>query len=744
MMAISTGGLRPSSTAPTGSDILGGVRAPAKRAVPLGCLLVVALGVAACRPGSGVPSPKAADPAPGGGWPGTRRDDVVEVIHGTPVADPYRWLERAEEPEVKAWMAAQDDLARRNLESLPGRDGLAARLRHLIYADSVSTPVRRGDRFFYTRSRSSTEKAVLYRRDGDNGPETLIIDPNALSPDGSVSLRGWSPSRDGRLLAYKLSKNNADDATLHVRDVDAGTDRERDTIPGAKYASASWTPDAGGFYYTGLPTDPAIAVDERPGRAEIRFHALGTDPASDPVVRPATGDPTTFVGADVSRDGRWLVYWVAHGDRRTDVWFQDRTVAGAAFRPLTGGADAVYFVEPWMDRFYVLTSEGAAHYRLFRVDPAKPERSAWEEIVAEREATLSNMAIVGGRLVLVYLHNAVNEVEIRDLDGKQARAVELPGLGAVSDVTGEPDRDDLYLRFESFTERAVVLAAGAGSGTTRVWATTEPRVDLSGMVTEQVWYPSRDGTRVSMFLVHGRRLRRTSDNPVLLYGYGGFGISLTPWFSSMAVAWLEHGGVFAVPNLRGGGEYGEEWHRAGMLDRKQNVFDDFIGAAEYLIAGKLTRPERLAIWGASNGGLLVGAAMTQRPDLFRAVVCEVPLLDMVRYHRFGSGATWIEEYGSSDDPAQFKALYAYSPYHHVSQRTTYPAVLMMSADSDDRVDPMHARKFVAAVQWAAPGRPVWLRIEKNAGHGGADVRKVAVEHSTDALAFVLNQLGIAP
>jgi prolyl oligopeptidase len=708
--------------------------------------LILGLGLSSCSLWGGAtpaPGPPSAAPVSGGEWPQTRRDDVVDVIHGTPVTDPYRWLEGADDPAVQTWMGTQDDLARRNLASLPGQDGLRRRLRQLIYADSTGAPVRRQNRLFYTRTQPDTEKAVLYRREGDQGAETVVIDPNTLSPDGSVSLRDWSPSRDGRFLAYTVSKNNADAATLYVRDVDAGRDLGPDVIPGAKYASASWTPDGRGFYYTGLPTDPGIPVDQLPGRAEIRFHVIGSDPGSDPVIHPALGDPTTSVRAVVSRDGRWLLYTVFHGESRTDVWFKDLKAEPAGFRLLTSGQDAIYYVQVWKDRFYVETSEGSPRYRLFRVDPAKNDRSAWEEIVPEREATLSETRIVGGRLVLVYLRHAVNEVEVRDLDGKQARTLKLPGLGAVSEVTGEPDEEHVYLDFESFTERSQILVATVESEATDVWATTRPRVDLPDMVSEQVWYTSKDGTRVSMFLVHRRHLRRNGDNPVLLYGYGGFDVSLTPWFSSMAVSWLEHGGVFAVPNLRGGGEYGEEWHRAGMLEKKQNVFDDFISAAEYLIAGKVTRPERLAIWGASNGGLLVGAAMTQRPDLFRAVICEVPLLDMVRYHRFGSGATWVEEYGSADDPELFKALYAYSPYHRVAQGTAYPALLMMSADSDDRVDPMHARKFVAAVQWAnTSGRPVWLRIEKNAGHGGADARKAAVEHGADTLAFLLNQLGV--
>jgi prolyl oligopeptidase len=491
--------------------------------------LVLGLGLSACSLWGGAtpaPGPPSAAPVTGGEWPQTRRDDVLDVIHGTPVTDPYRWLERADDPAVQTWMGTQDDLARRNLGSLPGGDALRRRLRQLVYSDSIGAPARRRNRLFYTRTQPDTEKAVLYRREGDKGAEMVVIDPNTLSPDGSVSLRDWSPSRDGRFLAYTLSKNNADAATLYVRDVDAGRDLGPDVIPGAKYASASWTPDGRGFYYTGLPTDPGIPVDVLPGRAEIRFHVIGSDPGSDPVIHPALGDPTTFVQAGVSRDGRWLLYTVSHGESRTDVWFKDLKAEPAGFRLLTSGQDAIYYVQAWKDRFYVETSEGAPRYRLFRVDPWKLDRPAWEEIVPEREATLSETRIIGGRLVLVYLRKAVNEIEVRDLYGKQARTLKLPGIGAVSEVTGQPDEEHIYLNFESFTERSQILVATVESEATDVWATTRPRVDLSGMVSEQVWYTSKDGTRVSMFLVHRRQLRRNGDNPVLLYGYGGFNVSL--------------------------------------------------------------------------------------------------------------------------------------------------------------------------------------------------------------------------
>lgn len=659
--------------------------------------------------------------------------------------DPYRWLEDASAPEVKAWMDAQDRYARAFLAALPARERLRARFAELVYIDALSPPTHEGRRWFYTRHPADKEKAILYYRDAEDGPDRLLLDPNTMSADGTVSLKGWWPSRDGRYVAYKVSKNNADHATMYVRDLATGQDLPADVIEGARYASASWTPDSKGFYYTWLPLDEKIPVADLPGHAEIRYHRLGTDPAKDEVVFPATKDPRKFVGAQVSRDGRWLLVYVWHGWNRSDVYVRDLRAPQSPLRPFVVGRDALYHVMPWKGAFYVHTNEGAPRYRVFRVDPARLRRDAWKEIVPESDATLEQMEILGGHLALVYLRNAASELLIHTLDGRRVRKVELPGLGTVSALTGQPEDDAAYYAFASFTVKPQIFRASIRTGASNVWATIDYPADLSDYVTEQVFYPSKDGTKVSMFLVHRKDLPRTGDHPTLLYGYGGFSVNMTPMFRPWIVAWLEQGGVFAMPNLRGGGEYGETWHRAGMLRNKQNVFDDVIAAAEWLVAEKITRPEKLALSGRSNGGLLVGAAMTQRPDLFRAVVCGVPLLDMVRYHLFGSGKTWIEEYGSADDPELFPALFAYSPYHRVKEKTAYPALLMTSADTDDRVDPMHARKFVAAIQNATTSdAPVLLRIEKNAGHGGADLRRQQVEEWADVQAFLMERLGMAP
>nr|WP_275936190.1 prolyl oligopeptidase family serine peptidase [Sorangium cellulosum] len=665
------------------------------------------------------------------------------TLHGVEITDPYRWLEDGDSPEVKEWMKSQDAFTRAELSRLPERDAIASRLKQLFYIDAVSAPRHRRGRYFLSRRHATKEKSIIYWKEGKGGEERALLDPNRWSDDGSVSLGGWEVSWDGKNVAYKVQKNNSDEATLYVMDVASGKRSEVDVIEGGKYAYASWTPSGDGFYYVWLPTDPSIPVADRPGYAEVRFHRLGQDPKQDRVVRGKTGDPKTFLNVSLSKDGRFLVLTVSHGWTSTDVYFRDLRKPGgqaqAVDKPLAVGRDAHYNVEVHKDRFYVHTDEGAPHYRLFEVDPGRPERAAWKEIVPERpDATLDSVSVVGGHLALSYLEDASSRVEVRSLDGKLVREVPLPGIGTVGGPSGLPDEDEAYFSFESFTSPQAIYATSIKTGETALYARIDVPVDPSPFTVEQTFFPSRDGTKISMFIVRRKDMKKDGSSRALLYGYGGFQISQTPSFTASMYPWLERGGVYAVANLRGGGEYGEAWHRDGMLLKKQNVFDDFIAAAEHLVREGYTQPERLVIQGGSNGGLLVGAALTQRPELFGAVVCGVPLLDMVRYHLFGSGKTWISEYGSADDPEQFNALHAYSPYHRVRPGTRYPAVLLLSADSDDRVDPMHARKFAAALQAASAGGPVLLRIERNAGHGGADLIKAAVEKGADQISFALS------
>ena len=719
--------------------------------------------------------------------PTTARHDTADVLHGVRVEDPYRWLEPVDAPDVQRWVAEQSAYSRRWLDALPTQSALSERFSEILYLDAISAPQERGGQHFFTRRYKTKEKSILMVRAAsgakpdDPSAERVLIDPNGMSEDGNVSMGDWFVSWDGKKVAWSRKENNADEATLYVRDVATGKDSSVDVISGAKYAGPSWTPDNAGFYYEWLPSGPDIDISERPGRTELRYHALGTDPKSDPLVFPATLDPKTFLFGGISRDGRWLFLGVQHGWNRTDLYVRDarkprvpvqllgqaegeklgtdERVAHYAralgFQPFVVGKDALFRLEWWDGAFYVSTNHEAPNYRVYKVKPGHFDLKDWVEIVPESAAKLDSASVVGGRLVLSYLKDAASHVEVRDLDGKPLHAINLPGVGTTGGVMGDPDRDEAYFSFTSFTVPNQIYKTSIARGTTELWSEIELPIDTRNMLAEQTWYTSKDGTRVSMFIVHNKGIALDSSHPTLLYGYGGFNIDMTPSFSALAAVWLERGGVYAVPNLRGGGEYGEAWHRAGMGKNKQNVFDDFYAAAQHLVALGYTRPDKLAIYGGSNGGLLVGAAMTQHPEAYGAVVCGVPLLDMVRYPLFGSGKTWIAEYGSPDDAEEFAALYAYSPYHHVRAGIKYPPLLMMAADSDDRVDPMHARKFTAEIQWAgvqralaqgaqgapAAASPALFRVEENAGHGGGDMVKKRVASSTDIVAFLLDQLG---
>ncbi len=682
-------------------------------------------------------------PSPTHPWPSTRTTDVVETIHAKQIHDPYRWLEAETSPEVQAWMKSEDEYARGELAKLPGRDDLAARMKQLLYYDAIGAPIHRGGRFFYSRKHADKEKIVVYWKAGEHGPETVLFDPNTWSEDGSKGLHGWYPSWDGAHVAYQVSEHNSDETVMHVLDVASGKDLP-DVIDGTKYSGASWTPDNKAFYYTYVPpVGGPVTVAERPGFAELRFHALGSDLANDPIIHEATKNPETFLGGGISRDGHWLFCAIQHGWNSSDVYFRDARKPGA-WQTLVAGVDANFsLADIYKDKFYIQTNDGAPRYRVFVADPHKPDRAAWKEIIPQTDATLETASIVGGRLALTYLDHAASKLAVFGLDGKHVRDIALPGIGTSTGLSGELDEDTAYFSYTSFVDPQIIFKTSVASGKTDEWARVKLPIDTSSFVTDQVFYPSKDGTKISMFIIHKKDTKLDGTNPTILYGYGGFNVSMTPSFASSRVVWLEHGGVYAIPNLRGGGEYGEDWHKAGMLLAKQNVFDDFIGAAELLIEQGWTSKEHLAISGGSNGGLLVGATVTQRPDLFKAVICAVPLLDMLRFHLFGSGKTWVPEYGSAEDAQEFAALYAYSPYRIAVDAgpRRYPAILFDSADHDDRVDPLHARKLAAVIQAdQTADAPILLRIERNSGHGGADMVKSQVDRVVDQFAFLLHEL----
>ncbi|HEY2370557.1 MAG TPA: prolyl oligopeptidase family serine peptidase [Polyangiaceae bacterium] len=676
-------------------------------------------------------------------YPPTPQLDVAETLHGKTIHDRFRWLEDGNDPKVKAWADVEDAFARERLGRLPDRDAIKTRLTELFYVDTQSAPTKEKNRYFWSHRDAKQEKSVVFWREGKTGTQKTLLDPNEWSKDGSVALGAWTPSLDGSRVAFLKREHNSDEATLYVMEVASGKVSTTDVIDGAKYAGVSWMPNSVGFYYTYLPpVSPSVTIADRPGFADVRFHKLGDDPKKDRVVHEPTHDAKTFLGAEVSRDGHFLLLYVQHGWTSTDVFYKD--LRGGTepkdWKTLVANQLHKYNVWAYKDRFYVETDDGAPNHHVMRVDPAKPERAAWTEIVAERkDASIDGMNIVGGKISLAYLVDVVSHLELRDLDGKLVREIPLPGTGASSTLVGTPDDDEAYFSFTSFTYPTEIYETSVKTGDTKLWFKLNVPVDPSKYVVEQAFAKSKDGTRVPFFVVHGKE-QKPGTIPVLVYGYGGFLAAQKPRFTSSAYPWLERGGAYVVTNLRGGAEYGEPWHQAGMRNKKQNVFDDLKAVLETIVANKITTADHIAVRGASNGGLLVAAAITQFPELFKVGLCGVPLVDMLRYHKFGSGKTWVEEYGSADEAGDFDSIYAYSPYQHVTPGTKYPSVLLLSADSDDRVDPMHARKFAAELQADSAGGPVLLRIEKNSGHGGADTVKSLVDSVADELAFALSQI----
>jgi len=662
------------------------------------------------------------------------------------VADPYRWLEDGTSPDVMKWVHAQDDLARAELGKLAGREALAAKLRDLSYLEYASPPILRGGRSFYVRKGAKEEKPTVYVRTGDKGAEQVLLDAAKLSADGATSLGVWVPSYDGKFVAYVAHPNNADAGTIHVRDVTTGKDTP-DAIEGGKYAHPLWTPKNDGFYYIGLPTDPNIKAADLPGHSEVKFHKLGAPSSADEVILERNNDPETELELVTSRDGRFLVVMVIHGGDVNGVKFFDTHNKKAGWVDVVKDYEGSMSAFAHENRIYLRTTEGAPHGRLVVIDPAKSDKANWKDLVPEaKDAVLEEARIVGGQLALTYLHKASSVLQIHGLDGKKIRDVALPGIGSSSGIFGQVDEDTGYYSFTSYTYPGSIFEIKMKTGETKLWYEIKAPVNPAPYAVEEVFYPSKDGTQVSMFVVRRKDAPMDGSTPLLLTGYGGFNISSTPHFSSLLYTWLEAGGSFALPHLRGGSEYGHAWHRGGMLANKQNVFDDFIAAAEWLVKNRYTKSEKLIGYGGSNGGLLVAAVAVQRPELFQAMLCAVPVIDMLRYPLFGDGKTWVAEYGSPQEEAMFRTLLAYSPYHNVKKAPHgYPAFLMLSADADDRVHPLHAWKMTAALQAAqTTEKPILMRVEKNAGHHGADMIKSNVERSVDMLSFAFHMVDQEP
>ncbi|MDZ4805996.1 MAG: prolyl oligopeptidase family serine peptidase [Candidatus Eisenbacteria bacterium] len=674
--------------------------------------------------------------------PETRLEDVVETIHGVSMRDPYRWLEDDRSTEVRQWTGTQNAYTRLLLDAVPGRDYIRERLSQLMTIGTIDAPKARGGRLFYLKRSGDQEQPVLYLR--DSGGSRVLIDPNTLSGDGTTALDWWYPSPDGLLVAWGSSRNGDEWSTLRVRDVDTGRDRIEE-IPRTRAASVAWLPDATGFYYTRYPDIGDVPRGDENYHRRIFRHLLDTDHRADSLIFGDGRAPEDWVDVQISRDGRWLLASVSIGWDRTELYLTDRQAPVAGWRTLVAGEAARYEAHFGSGEIFLWTNAGAPRGRLYRVDPAAPERAGWVEIVPEGPDALTSVSVIAGRLFLHYLHLASSRVVIVNREGVIENPVTLPLRGTVACLNGESDGTEAYLLFHSYFVPPIVYRVDPATGGLTEFDRVAADIDSSAYVVNQVTYPSKDGTPVSMFLVHKKGLKKNGTNPTLLYGYGGFNQSLVPGFQRNSFLWLEQGGVLAIANLRGGGEYGEAWHQAGTLDRKQNVFDDYLAAAEWLIKQKYTSSSKLVAQGGSNGGLLVGAALVQKPDLFRAVVCQVPLLDMLRYHQFLVARLWIPEYGTAEDSTQFEYLRRYSPYQNVKDGTVYPAILLATAESDSRVAPLHARKMTARLQAASTsGRPVLLRLETRAGHGaGKPVRKL-VEEYTDIWSFVFAQIGMAP
>jgi prolyl oligopeptidase len=665
--------------------------------------------------------------------PPTRTDNVKETLHGVEVTDPYRWLEDQNSPETRAWIDAQNQYTQSLIGHLPGREAIAKRFGEFLKVDTVGTPTERGGKYFFSKRLAAQDLSVLYMRKGLAGQDEVLVDPNPMSPDHTTSVGLVDISDDGTTVAYTIREGGKDEISVRFMDVATRKDLP-DTLPAARYFGVSMKLDKSGFYYT--------RMDKEGPR--VRYHAMGTDPAKDLEIFGKGYGPEKIIYGNLSEDGRYLVIVVLYGSAadHTEIYLQDIAKKGplvtavkdieARFSPAFAG-----------DKLLLQTNWKAPKGRVLSVALSNPRQDDWKEIIAEGDAAIDNMDTAAGRIFVSYTRNVASQVKMFAPDGKPLGEMALPAIGSVGGIGGRWNSKEIYYSFTSFVIPNTIYRLEAGSGKPTVWAKPNVPIDSDQFEVKQAWGTSKDGTKVPMFILYKKGLKLDGTNPTYLTGYGGFAVSLTPSFSSRAVLWAERGGVYAVANMRGGAEFGEEWHKAGMKEKKQNVFDDFYAAAEFLVQNKYTSSAKLAISGGSNGGLLVGAAMTQRPELFGAVVCSYPLLDMVRYHKFLVARFWVPEYGSSEDATQFQYIRAYSPYQNVKPGTKFPAVLFITGDGDTRVDPLHARKMAALVQAANGGnRPVLLQYDTKAGHsGGRPISKI-IEDTTDELSFLFWQLGV--
>ena len=692
----------------------------------IGLLALVAFGLFGCGDRSIGPPPE------------SEVDMVEESLHGVTVADPYRWLEEGDTSETRQWIAAQSAYGRGYLDSLPTREAVRERMAEILASGSVSTPVEAGGRYFYSRRDGDQDQPVVYMREGLDGEDRELLDPNAMSEDGTTTVDWYVPSKDGKLLTYGKSVEGTETSTMYILDLESGSELA-DVFPKVRFANPQWLKDGSGFYYSRPVDVESIGPGEELYDRRVFLHELGRSYADDPVVFGEGLEKAHIPDSILSDDERYLMLDTFLGWGRNHLYVRDlrtnRTVT------IAEDGDFSYLGEILGDKLYLLTNRDAPRYRIVMVDLRRPEPEQWTTVVPESDAVIEFASIAGNRLFVGRMRDAHSELHSYQLDGTDERSIQLPGLGTVSAFTSKPSSDEAFFSFSSFVHAPTIYRIASEATEPEVWERVDSPVDSDAFDVRQVFYPSKDGTKIPMYLIAKSGTPADGSVPGLLYGYGGFNIALTPSYSTWIFPWIEAGNLLAIANLRGGSEYGEEWHKAGMLGNKQNVFDDFIAAGEYLKAEGYVDPERLVIHGRSNGGLLVGAALTQRPDLWRAAVSGVPLLDMLRYDRFRMAKLWVSEYGSAENAEDFQWLHAYSPYHRVEQGQSYPATLIYTADSDSRVDPMHARKMVARLQAATSGKaPILLRYEESAGHGrGKPLHKI-VDEWADIWSFIFAQV----
>jgi prolyl oligopeptidase len=676
-------------------------------------------------------------------YPKTKKSEQFDDYHGTRVADPYRWLEDDNSAETKAWVEAQNKVTFAYLNQIPEREQIKKRLTELWNYEKYSAPFKRGDKYFYYKNDGLQNQSVLYVADSLNDKGRVLLDPNKLSADGTVALSGLSISDDGKLMAYGLANAGSDWQEWHFMNVETG-EKLPDVLKNIKFSGASWTLDGKGVYYSRYPeADAKSKLSGENFFQKLYFHRLGTPQSEDTLIYERPEDKEKFVGGFVSEDGKWLIINVGKGTAPMNmVYVKDLTKKDSPIMPVVDRLEADYsFIGNDGSKFYFRTDKNAPRGRVVMVDVADKDLK-WTEIIPQAAETLGGVDFINNQFVGNYLKDAYTQFRIYDINGKFVRNVELPGIGSAGGFGGKRFDTETFYTYSSFNAPPTIYRYDMKTGKSEIFRKADVKFNPADYEVKQVFYNSKDGTRVPMFIVHKKGLKLDGNNPTLLYGYGGFNVNMTPGFSVARLIWLENGGVWAMPNLRGGGEYGEEWHSAGTKLKKQNVFDDFIAAAEYLIKEKYTQPSKLAISGGSNGGLLVGAVLNQRPDLFGAALPAVGVMDMLRFHRFTIGRAWTSDYGSAENPEEFKALYAYSPLHNI-KKIKYPAVLVTTADHDDRVVPAHSFKYAATLQEMQAGdAPVLIRIETKAGHGAGKPTAKIIEEQADIYGFLMKNLGM--